>query len=205
MLEKLREAAIRYDDLQTQLGDPSVYGDAQRLKTVNRELKELAPIVETYLAYRQAEADRAEAEVLLGDPELRDMAQEEWTASKNRMETLTEELKILLLPKDPNDSRNVIMELRGGVGGEEGALFASSLLRMYTMYAQTHGWKMDIVNLNETELGGVKECSVLIEGASTPAPPPWRCCRRRRMWSLPSTPRICRLIPIGPPAREAST
>ncbi|MEG1988311.1 MAG: peptide chain release factor 1 [Oscillibacter sp.] len=164
MLEKLRELAIRYDDLQAQLADPSVYGDAEKLKNVNRELKELGPVVETYLAYKQAEADHREAEGLLGDMELRDMAQEEFLASKAAMEALTEELKRLLLPKDPNDHRNVVMELRGGVGGEEGALFAAALLRMYTMYADAKGWKMEMVNLNETELGGVKECSVLIEG-----------------------------------------
>ncbi len=166
MLEKLRELALRYEDLEAQLADPAVYGDAGRLRTINRELKELGPIVEAWHAWEQAEQQRTGAEALLRDPDLRELAQEELSAAKAELERLREELKILLLPKDPNDSRNVIMELRGGVGGEEGALFAASLLRMYTMYAQNHGWKLDIVNLNETELGGVKECSVLIEGES---------------------------------------
>ena len=164
MLEKLRELALRYDDLQAQLTDPAVYGDAERLKTINRELKELAPVVETYQAYRRAERDRAVAEEMLSDPELKEMAQEEFSASREEMERLREELRLLLLPRDPNDHRNVIMELRSGVGGEEGALFAAALLRMYTMYAQNRGWKLETLNLNETELGGVKECSVLIEG-----------------------------------------
>ncbi len=164
MLEKLKELTIRYEDLEAQLADPAVYGDGERLKAVNRELKELAPIVEACRAWEQAEARRAGAEDLLHDPELRDLAQEELAAAKGEAERLQEELKRLLLPKDPNDGRNVIMEIRGGVGGEEGALFAASLLRMYTMYAQNRGWKLEAVSVNETELGGVKECGVLIEG-----------------------------------------
>jgi peptide chain release factor 1 len=164
MLEKLKALALRYEDLEAQLSDPAVYGDADRLRKVNRELKELGPVVETYRAWEQAERDRIGAEELLHDPDLRELAQEELSAAKQELTRLEQELKLLLLPKDPNDSRNVIMELRGGVGGEEGALFAASLLRMYTMYAQSRGWKLEIVNINETELGGVKECSVLIEG-----------------------------------------
>ena len=164
MLDKLKELALRYEDLEAQLSDPAVYGDAARLRQINRERKELGPVVETYLAYLQAEQDRAEAEELLHDPDFHELAQEELTSAKLELERLREKLRLLLLPRDPNDERNVIMELRGGVGGEEGALFAHSLLRMYTMYAQSKGWKIDIVNMNETELGGVKECSVVIEG-----------------------------------------
>lgn len=164
MLEKLKELALRYEDLQAQLADPSVYGNAERLKTVNRELKDLTPVAEAYQAYRQAEADRAAAEELLSDPEMRELAQEELTAAREEMERLRQELKLLLLPKDPNDRKNVILEIRAGTGGEEAALFAASLLRMYTMYAAARGWRTDTVELNETELGGVKECSVLIEG-----------------------------------------
>ena len=164
MLEKLKALALRQEDLETQLGEPAVYGDAEKLRSINRELKEIGPVVETYKAYQKAEQDRAAAEELLHDPDFKDLAQEELEQAKETLERLREELKILLLPKDPNDARNVIMEVRSGVGGEEGALFAHSLLRMYTMYAQAKGWKMEIVNLNETELGGVMECSVLIEG-----------------------------------------
>ena len=164
MLDKLRELALRYEDLEAQLSDSAVYGDAARLRQINRERKELGPVVETYQAYLRAEQDRAEAEELLHDPDFHELAQEEFTNAKLEMDRIREELRVLLLPRDPNDEKNVIMELRGGVGGEEGALFAASLLRMYTMYAQSRGWKIDIVNMNETELGGVKECSVVIEG-----------------------------------------
>ena len=164
MLDKLKALALRYEDLETQLGVPAVYGDAEKLRSINRELKELAPVVEAFRAYEAAEQDRLTAEELLHDPDFRELAQEELSRAKAETERLREELTILLLPKDPNDGRNVIMELRGGVGGEEGALFAHSLLRMYTMYAQSRGWKLETVSMNETELGGVKECSVLIEG-----------------------------------------
>ena len=164
MQEKLKALALRYEDLQFQLSRPDVYGNGEKLRNINRELKELGPVVEAYKAWSQAAADKAAAEELLHDPEFREMAQEELASAKELLEQLEQQIKILLLPKDPNDQRNVIMELRGGVGGEESALFAHSLLRMYTMYAQSKGWKMDIVSINETELGGVKECSVLIEG-----------------------------------------
>ena len=164
MLEKLKGLALRYEDLETRLGDPKVYGDAEKLHQINRELKELSPVVEAYRAYRVAESRRQEAEELLHDPEMKEIAQEELTEAKAELESLKEKLTILLLPKDPNDSRNVILEIRGGVGGEESALFAHSLLRMYTMYAENHGWKLEIASLSETELGGVKECSAVIEG-----------------------------------------
>ena len=164
MLEKLKGLALRYEDLETRLGDPKVYGDAEKLRQINRELKELSPVVEAYRVYRAAESRRQEAEELLHDPEMKEMAQEELTEAKAELESLKEKLTILLLPKDPNDSRNVILEIRGGVGGEESALFAHSLLRMYTMYAENHGWKLEIASLSETELGGVKECSAVIEG-----------------------------------------
>ena len=164
MLEKLKMLALRREDLETQLEEPGIYGDAEKLRAINRELKEIIPVVEAYQAYRKAESDRLAAEELLHDPDFRELAQEELERAKAEIERLGEELKVLLLPKDPNDERNVIMELRCGVGGEEGALFAHSLLRMYTMYTQSRGWKMEIVSLNETELGGVKECSVLVEG-----------------------------------------
>ena len=164
MLEKLKEIALRYEDLQAQLADPGVYGDAVRLRDVTRELKELEPVVAAYHAWEAAQASRADAEELLHDPDLRELAQEEFAAARAECERLERELTLLLLPKDPNDHRNVILEIRSGVGGEESALFAGTLLRMYTMYAQSRGWRCETVNLSETELGGVKECSVLIEG-----------------------------------------
>ena len=164
MLDKLKDLDLRYEDLESQLGDPRVYGDAEKLRQVNRELKELLPVVETYRAYQAADSRRREAEELLHDPEMKEMAQDELAEAKEELEQLQEKLTILLLPRDPNDSRNVILEIRGGVGGEESALFAHSLLRMYTMYAESHGWKLEIASINETELGGVKDCSAVIEG-----------------------------------------
>ena len=136
MLERLKELALRKEDLEAQLADPAVYGDGGRLRSLQRELKELTPVVEAWQALDGAERRREEAEALLRDPELKALAQEELSAAREEAERLREELKILLLPADPNDGRNVILELRGGVGGEEGALFAHSLLRMYGMYAQ---------------------------------------------------------------------
>ena len=164
MLDKLKDLDLRYEDLESQLGDPRVYGDAEKLRQVNRELKELLPVVETYRAYQAADSRRREAEELLHDPEMKEMAQDELAEAKEELGQLKEKLTILLLPRDPNDSRNVILEIRGGVGGEESALFAHSLLRMYTMYAESHGWKLEITSINETELGGVKDCSAVIEG-----------------------------------------
>lgn len=164
MLDKLKDLDLRYEDLESQLGDPRVYGDAEKLRQVNRDLKELLPVVETYRAYQAADSRRREAEELLHDPEMKEMAQDELAEAKEELEQLKEKLTILLLPRDPNDSRNVILEIRGGVGGEESALFAHSLLRMYTMYAESHGWKLEIASINETELGGVKDCSAVIEG-----------------------------------------
>ncbi|WP_443665472.1 peptide chain release factor 1 [Dysosmobacter sp.] len=164
MLDKLNDLDLRYEDLESQLGDPRVYGDAEKLRQVNRELKELLPVVETYRAYQAADSRRREAEELLHDQEMKEMAQDELAEAKEELEQLKEKLTILLLPRDPNDSRNVILEIRGGVGGEESALFAHSLLRMYTMYAESRGWKLEIASINETELGGVKDCSAVIEG-----------------------------------------
>ena len=164
MLDKLKDLDLRYEDLESQLGDSRVYGDAEKLRQVNRELKELLPVVETYRAYQAADSRRREAEELLHDPEMKEMAQDELAEAKEELEQLKEKLTILLLPRDPNDSRNVILEIRGGVGGEESALFAHSLLRMYTMYAESRGWKLEIASINETELGGVKDCSAVIEG-----------------------------------------
>ena len=164
MLDKLKDLDLRYEDLESQLGDPRVYGDAEKLRQVNRELKELLPVVETYRAYQAADSRRREAEELLHDPEMKEMAQDELAEAKEELEQLKEKLTILLLPRDPNDSRNVILEIRGGVGGAESARFAHSRLRMYTMYAESGGWKLEIARINETELGGVKDCSAVIEG-----------------------------------------
>ena len=165
VVEKWKSLALRYEDLEAQLADPAVYGDAGRLRDVNRELKELAPIAGAWRDWEAAERRRAGAEELLRDPDFKELAQEELSAAKAELRRLEERFKVLLLPKDPDGGRDVVLELRAGVGGEEAALFAGTLLRMYTLYAQSRGWKLDVVSLSETELGGVKECSVLIEGA----------------------------------------
>ena len=164
MLDKLKDLDLRYEDLESQLGDPRVYGDAEKLRQVNRELKELLPVVETYRAYQAADSRRREAEELLHDPEMKEIAQDELAEAKEELEQLKEKLTILLLPRDPNDDRNVILEVRAGIGGEEGALFAADLLRMYALYAERRGWNMELVYENTTELGGVKEASATIEG-----------------------------------------
>ena len=164
MLEKLRQIEENYTEKERQLTDPAVYGDPARLRLVNRELKELTPLVETYRAYRRCGSELAEAEALLADPELRDMAQEELAAGRGRLAELEERLRLLLLPRDPNDGKNVVMEIRGGVGGEEGTLFAADLFRMYAMYAERKRWKLEVVNENATEVGGLREIEFLVEG-----------------------------------------
>ena len=161
MTEKLRAIEERYEALARQLEDPAVYGDPEKL---NREQKELAPVVEAFRAYRRAESDLRDAQELLSDPEMKEMAQEELESAKETIARLEEELKVLLLPQDPNDSRNVVMEIRGGVGGEEAMLFAADLFRMYTMYVESRGWRLEVVNVNETELGGIKEIEFMVEG-----------------------------------------
>ena len=164
MWEKLQEIAQRFDEIGELLEIPEIYGDPGQLKRLTREQKELEPVVTAYRAYRKCEAAVAESEARLSDPELGDMARDELKAAKENRERLYDELRILLLPRDPNDSKNVIMELRGGVGGEESALFASDLYRMYSMYAEKRGWKIELMNYSDTELGGVKEADFVVSG-----------------------------------------
>ena len=164
MLDKLKAVSDKYEAIVSQLEDPAVYADSRRLARLTKEQKDLMPLMEAYEAYRRAEADMTAAQEMMGDPELKELGQEEYQTAKAAMERLEEEIKILLLPRDPNDSRNVIMGIRGGVGGEEAMLFAADLLRMYTMYVESKGWKLELVSIHETELGGVKEASVLVEG-----------------------------------------
>ena len=164
MLDKLKTIDDRFEAITSQLEDPATYADPDLLRRLTREQKELEPVVEAYRACRRAEENLASAQELLADPELREMAQEEIQEARREMERLREELKVLLLPRDPNDSRNVVMEIRGGVGGEEAMLFAADLFRMYVMYAEARGWKLEVVSRSETELGGLKEISFLVEG-----------------------------------------
>lgn len=166
MFEKLKILKSQYDELCARLELPETYSDASVYARYEREARELAPIVEAYAAYEAAGAAMEEASELMADAEMRELAQEEYAQAKARREQLSREIKILLLPKDPNDGKNVIMEIRGGVGGEEGMLFAADLFRMYSMYAESKGWKLEIANISETELGGIKEISFVIEGAN---------------------------------------
>ncbi len=165
MLDKLKSVARRLDTVVEQLADPAVYSDREALMKLSREQKELQPVVEAYRALVACDETIEQAMEMLSDPELRELAQEELQEAKSRREELLEEIKLLLLPRDPNDNKNVVLEIRAGIGGEEGALFAADLLRMYTMYAERRGFAMDIVSLNETELGGVKEAVATIEGS----------------------------------------
>lgn len=168
MFENLQVFENRYEEISMKLYDPASASDPQLFSALMKESRELEPIVEAYRGYKRClEAVEGAKELLesSGDRELRELAQEEIKENEAELERLTEEIKVLLLPKDPNDEKNVIVEIRGGTGGEEAALFAYDLYRMYTAYAEKQGWHTEIVSLNETELGGFKEVSFLVDGA----------------------------------------
>ena len=167
MLEKLQGVASRYGEVCAKAEQPDFYADPARAAKLLKEKNELEPIVEAYHALCRARQDQQEAQELLAgetDPEMKELCQEQFQAAKAAQQELEQQLKLLLLPKDPNDDKNVIVEIRGGVGGEESALFAHSLFRMYSMYAAAKGWTVELLNYNETELGGVKEADFLING-----------------------------------------
>jgi len=164
MLNKLRSVAGRFEELCAKSEQPDFYADPRQAAKLLREKNDLEPVVTAYEAYLRAERDMLDAQELMSDPDMKELCQETFAAAKEEKEALFEKLRILLLPKDPNDSKNVIMEIRGGVGGEESALFAHSLYRMYTMYAAAHGYRVELLNYNETELGGVKEADFIISG-----------------------------------------
>ena len=164
MLNKLRAVENRFEELCAKSEQPDFYNDPKLAAKLLREKNDLEPIVETYRDYCRAEQDMLDAQELMSDPDMKELCQETFAQAKEQKEVLFEKLQILLLPKDPNDEKNVIMEIRGGVGGEESALFAHSLFRMYSMYAAAHGWSVELMNYNETELGGVKEADFIISG-----------------------------------------
>ena len=168
MFDKLQGIEDKLEKINSSLCDPEVVSNQEEYKKLMREAKTLTPIVEKFREYKKANSDLTEAKEMLADSsldkEFRDMASEEAAKAQKKAEELKEELKVLLLPKDPNDYKNVIVEIRGGAGGEEAALFAGSLFRMYSMYAERKGWKTEIMNENPTELGGYKEISFMIEG-----------------------------------------
>lgn len=166
MFEKLSETEKNYEKIAEDLSTPAVAADPERFAKLMREHKRLTPIVDKYREYVRLKSQIADAEEILagGDAELAELAEVELTEAKNALPDVEHELQILLLPHDPNDDKNVIFEIRGGAGGEEAALFAYVLYRMYTMYAAKVGYKTEIINLNETELGGFKEVTFMIEG-----------------------------------------
>ncbi len=164
MLNKLQAICDKFEELTIRSEQPDFYADPKKAAKLLRERNDLEPIVNCYSAYRQAEQDMADAQELMADPEMKELCQETYLEAKAKKEELYEKLQILLLPKDPNDDKNVIVEIRGGVGGEESALFAHSLFRMYSMYAAKQGWTLELMNYNETELGGVKEADFVITG-----------------------------------------
>ena len=164
MLDKLAAVNNRFEELCARSEQPDFYNDPKKAAAILRERNDLEPIIEAYRAYRSAEQEMADAEELMSDPEMKELCQETYTSAKKAKEELFAQLQILLLPKDPNDEKSVIVEIRGGVGGEESALFAHSLFRMYSMYAAQKGWSIELMNYNDTELGGVKEADFVING-----------------------------------------
>ena len=168
MLDKLIKVEERFEDINERLCQSDVVADIAQYKKLMQELKVLTPIVEKYRQYKAAESAMNEAKEMLDagglDPEFRELCREEFEESKENVAVYREELKVLLLPRDPNDDKNVIVEIRGGAGGEEASLFAGVLYRMYSMYGESKGWKSEILNSNPTELGGFKEISFMIEG-----------------------------------------
>ena len=165
MLDKLKLVEEKYIELCARAEQPDFYADPKKAAAYLKEQKEIEPVVNAYRAYLRAKQDMADAlEMMSAEPEMKEFCQEEFSAAKSRSEELEQELKILLLPHDPNDNKSVIMEIRGGVGGEESALFAHSLFRMYNLYAASKGWSVQLLNYNETELGGIKEADFEIRG-----------------------------------------
>ena len=168
MFEKLAAMEQKYEEISEKLSAPDIVSDTKLYAQLMKEFKNMTPIIEKFREYKKAQASYEEAKDLLEggglDKDFKDMAQSEFDESREIMEKAAQDLKVLLLPKDPNDDKNVIIEIRGGAGGEEASLFANSLYRMYTMYAEAMGWKQEVLSANPTELGGFKEISFSIEG-----------------------------------------
>ena len=167
MFDKLEDLVLRYEELMNELNDPDVVNDQKRFRKIMKEQNDLAPIVEAYNAYKQAKQDVEDSLAILdaeSDEEMRELAKEELNDAKERIESLEKELKILLLPKDPNDDKDIVMEIRAGAGGDEAALFAAELFRMYTHYIESRGWKVEVVNADETGIGGMKEVEFMVKG-----------------------------------------
>ena len=167
MFENLEDILIKYEDLNAELASPDVTSDQNRFRKLMKEQSDLTPLVEAYTQYKKANQDIADSLEMLdeeNDEEMRDMLKEELSSAKAKVAELEEKIKILLLPKDPNDDKNVIVEIRAGAGGDEAALFAAELFRMYSHYAESRRWKVEVVNAEETGIGGMKEVEFMVTG-----------------------------------------
>lgn len=164
MFDKLEELAKKYEELTNLISDPEVISDQESWRKYMKEQSAMKDVVEKYKEYKLVEKNMNDAKEMINDPDMKDIAEEEYYSSKEKLQSLEDELKILLLPKDENDDSNVIMEIRAGAGGEEAALFAYNLYRMYTMYAELMRWQVEVIDINETGIGGLKEVSFMIKG-----------------------------------------
>ena len=167
MFDKLDDILIHYEELMLELGNPSVTEDQNRFRRLMKEQADLAPLVETYTEYKKAKMAVEDSLTILdeeNDEEMREMAKEELSDAKKQIEVLEQELKILLLPKDPNDDKNIILEIRAGAGGDEAALFAAELYRMYVNYSESQHWKVELISVNENGIGGFKEVVAMVTG-----------------------------------------
>ena len=164
MFQKLEDVEKRYEDLTEKISDPEVIAQNKEWQKMMKEHSDLTPIVEKYREFKKLEQSIKDSEEMLSDPELKELAQEEIKNAKEKLPQIEEEIKILLIPKDPDDDKNTICEIRAGTGGEEAALFAGELFRMYSMYSERKHWKLEVLNENATELGGYKEITFMISG-----------------------------------------
>jgi len=164
MLDKLQSIEDKYEQLAAEMGDPAVQADNAKFRSHSKTVSELQPTVDTFRDYKKVATQIAENEELLKDPDMREMAQEEMPALEARREALLAELKVLLVPKDPNDAKNIILEIRAGTGGDEASLFAADLFRMYSRFAERNGWKIEMMSINDSGAGGLKEVIAIIAG-----------------------------------------
>jgi peptide chain release factor 1 len=164
MIDKLNAVEARYEQLMAEMSDPAVQGDAARFRSHSKALAEIQPVVEQFREYKEVTAQIAATTELLKEPDMRELAQEELRSLEARRDTLLADIKMLLVPKDPNDTKNVVLEIRAGTGGDEAALFAADLFRMYSRFAERQGWRLEVLNLSESGTGGIKEAVALVEG-----------------------------------------
>jgi peptide chain release factor 1 len=164
MFDKLNATAEKYEQLMAELGDPAVQADTTKFRESSKAISEMQPLVDAYREYQQVVADIAGAQEMLKDPDMREMAEEELQALETRRDVLFGEIKVLMIPKDPNDAKNVMIEIRAGTGGDEAALFAADLFRMYSRFAERQGWKLEVLSLSDSGAGGIKEVIAMIEG-----------------------------------------